>query len=291
MLLSLVNKKKRWLRWLIGISLIPVFVFKFLFGTLVGVLFSSWMLYLALPHLTGIEPWGNRQLLLWVDELGNDAKIGLVSSLVTVLGFFVALHTAMHSWQRQTAATMRIAAADSIDRVIAEVNALLLQIQLFTEATAREVARVRERKLPPEGESILSVLSEDVVTFRANRQRLLQLEQELIALPSRYSVLFLPLSGMQAALEAVEEQVGAITKQVWLSAPAGGTSSPSHRKDLVELIDPTKYKALSEACEAARDEIAGLQGGLRGALLSPIVEFNAVAVGRVVRQMFRPKDD
>lgn len=291
MLLSTAAQRKTWIRWLIGLSLVPIFVLKLLFGTLLGVLLVSLALYASLPHLMGTEPWGGAQLAVWFDELGIEAKVGLASSLVTVLGFFIALQTTMHSWQRQTAATMRMAAADSIDRVITEVSGIILQVQLFTEATANEVARVREGMIPPEAAPMLSPLSEDVLTFRANRQRLLQLQQELLALPARYAVLFLPLSGMQAALEAVGEQVSVVTKKIWVGAPAGGTEHPEHRRQLVEFADPAKYMELSRACEVAHEEIAGLQGGLRGALFSPLLELNAVSVGRMIRQMFRRTND
>lgn len=291
MLLSLVGERKRWLRRFIGVVIVIIFLFKFIFGSLAGVLALSWLLYVGSPQIIGIEPWNFRELILWFDELGNDAKIGLASSMVTVLGFFIALHTTMHSWQRQTAATMRMSAADAIDQVITELNAILLRISLFTEATAKEVKRVRAHGLSLDANPILSVLSEDVAEFRANRQRLLQLEQEIISLSARYAVLFLPLSGIPAALEAIEENVSTITKTIWVRAPSGGTSHPDHRKHLVDLIDPEKYKELSVACDAARDSIAGLQGGIRGALLSPLLEANIVSLSRIVRQMFqRPED-
>lgn len=291
MLQSLVDGNKWWLRRILGVVLIVVFLLRFLFGTLVGVLLLSWLLYLGLPHVVEIEPLSFRQLMLWFDELSNDAKVGLASSLVTVLGFFIALHTTMHSWQRQTAATMRMAAADAIDKVISDASAVLLRILLFTEAAAREVERVRSQGLQSEDAPVLSVLSEDVIEFRANRQRLLQLEQELIALPARYAVLFLPLSGLPAALEAVEEHVSAVAKKLWVPAPPGGTTHPDHRRHLLERVDPVKYRELSEASNAARDKIAALQGGIRGALLSPVLEANAVSLVRMLRQMFRRADD
>jgi hypothetical protein len=291
MLQSLVDENEWWLRRILGVGLIVIFLLKFVFGTLIGVLLFSWLLYLGLPHITGIEPWSLQQLMLWFDELGNDAKIGMASSLVTVLGFFIALHTTMHSWQRQTAATMRMAAADAIDSVISDTTAILLDISLFTEAAAKEIERVRGKGLPLEASPMLSVLSEDVTKFRANRQRLLQLEQELIALPARYTVLFLPLSGMPAALQAIEAHVSAVTKKLWVPAPAGGTTHPDHRRHLVERVDPVKYKELSEVSDAARDKIAWLQGGIRGALLSPVLEANAVSFSRIVRQMFKRSEN
>jgi hypothetical protein len=292
MLQSLVDHNKLWLRRLLGVGLIVIFLLKFLFGTLIGVLLFSSILYLSLPHITGVEPWSLRQLTLWFDELSNDAKIGMAGSLVTVLGFFIALHTTMQSWKRQTAATMRMAAADAIDNVLSETTAILLRISLFTETTAKEIERVTGQGVPLEAAPLLSVLSDEVTEFRANRQRLLQLEQELIALPARYTVLFLPLSGMHAALEAIEEQVSAVTEMLWVPAPAGGTTHPDHRRHLVERVDLEKYKHLAEASDAARDKISRLQGGIRGALLSPVLEANSVSFGRIVHQMFkRPAKD
>jgi hypothetical protein len=290
MLLSIIDQEKRWLRKLIGVVVLVVFVLKFLFGTVAGSLLLAWLLYATLPYWSGVQPWGLSELLVWFFELSDEAKIGLASSLVTVLGFFIALHTTMHSWRRQTATGLRMSAADNIDRVISEVNAVILQIQLFAETTAREVRQVRDQHLSLEASPILSVLSEEVQTFRANRQRLLQLQQDSIDLSARYSVLFLPLSGMEGALEAINQNIAAVTKLVWIPAPAGGTDHPEHRRQLMAQVDPEKYQGLADACETAHDRIAGVQGGLRGALMSPILEFNAVALGRVLRLVFRRRD-
>jgi hypothetical protein len=250
MFLSSAAQKIRWVRWLIAFSLIPIFIFKFLFGTLIGVLLISWGLYAALPYLTGTEPWVAGQLLVWIDNLGNDAKIGLVTSLITVLGFFIAAQTSMRSWQKQTAATMRMTAGDSIDQVITEINSIILRIQIFTETLANEVGRVRVQGFTAQNASVLSALSEDVVTFRVNRQRFLQLQQELIALPSRYAMLLLPLIGTSPTLHAIAEQVRAVAEKVWVAAPVGGIEHPEHKRLLMESVDPVKYIELSKTCNS-----------------------------------------
>lgn len=286
MLRSLFDENKWWLRQILGVGLIVSLILKTLFGTLIGVLLLSSLLYLGLPHIAGIEPWSIRQLVLWLDDLGNDAKIGLASSLVTVLGFFIALHTTMHSWQRQTAATMRMVAADAIDIVISDVTEVLLSISLFTQSAANAIEEVRSHGLSPDAAPILSLLSEDVTEFRSNRQRLLQLHQQLIALPARYTVIFLPVSGVLTYLEAIEEHVCVVTTKVWVAAPAGGTTHPDHRRHLLERVDSVKYRELSEVSDAARDKIVVLQARIRSALLSPVFEANATSFGRVIRQMF-----
>lgn len=287
MLHYLIDGKSLWLRRTLGLALIVIFVARLAFGTLIGIFFLSWILYIGLPYFTSIEPWDLKQLVLWFDELGNDAKVGLASSLVTVLGFFIALHITMLSWRRQTSATMRMAAADAIDAVISEVNEILLRIALFTEAAAKETLSTRDQGLPPESVTMLSVLSEQITEFRANRQRLLQLEQEVIALPPRHAILFLPLSGIEAALDAVAQNLSTVTQKVFVQAPTGGTGHPDHRRHFFDLVDPVKYKELAEASITARDNIATIQGGIRGALWSPMLEINSVSFGRIVRHMFK----
>ena len=264
-----------------------VFVLKFLFGTVIGSLFLAWLLYTTAPYWSGVQPWNLSEFLFWFSQLSNEAKIGLASSLVTVLGFFIALHTTMHSWRRQTASELRMSAADNIYRVISEVNAVILQVQLFAETTAREVLQVRVQNLSLDASPILSVLSEEVLVFRANRQRLLKLQQEAIDLAARYSVLFLPIWGMEGALDAINQNIAAVTKVLWIPAPVGGTDHPEHRTQLMAQVDPEMYQELADACEKARNQIAGLQGGLCGTLMSPIMELNAVALSRILRQIFK----
>jgi hypothetical protein len=207
------------------------------------------------------------------------------------LGFFVAVGLAMRSWHKQTAASMRMAAADSIDRVVSETNAIILQIQLFAEALAREVSRVHTGEVALQAARVLSPLADDVTVFRSNRQRLLQLEQEILALPSRYATLFLPLSGAAPSLDAIAEHVGTVAKVLWVSAPAGGTAHPDHRRILVETVAPAEYEQLAQICDTAHDAIAGLHAWLRTALLSPVLELNAMAFLRMARTLFRKADD
>lgn len=287
MLISIIDQNNRILRKLIGVAILVVFVLKFLFGTIIGSLIFAWLLYATLPYWSGVQPWGLSEVLLWFSQLSNEAQIGLASSLVTVLGFFIALHTTMHSWRRQTASELRMSAADNIYRVISEVNTVILHVQLFAETTAREVQQIRAQNLSLDASPMLSVLSEEVLMFRANRERLIKLQQETIDLPARYSVLLLSLWGMEGALEAINQNIAAVTKVLWIPAPVGGTDHPEHRKQLMEQVDPEKYQELANACEKARNKIAGLQGGLRGTLMSPILELNAVALSRILRQIFK----
>lgn len=287
MLISIIDQEKRVLRKIIGIAVLVAFVLKFLFGTIVGSLFLAWLLYATTPYWSGVQPWGLSELLFWFSQLSNEAQIGLASSLVTVLGFLIALHTTMHSWRRQKASELRMSAADNIYRVISEVNSVILHVQLFAETTAREVQQVRAQNLSLDASPILSVLCEEILMFRANRQRLLKLQQEAIDLAARYSVLFLPLWGMEGALDAINQNIAAVTKVLWIPAPVGGTDHPEHRKQLMAQVDPEKYQELADVCEKARSQIAGLQGGLSGTLMSPIIELNAVALSRILRQIFK----
>ena len=143
MILYLADQKKQWLRKIVGIAIAVVFILKFLFGTLVGVLLLVSLLYYYSFYWLGVHPWTFGQLIFWFFELSDEAKIGLTSSLVTVFGFFIALHSTMHSWRQQTATASRMSAADDIDQIISEVGSKILQVQLFSERTAHEVLRIR----------------------------------------------------------------------------------------------------------------------------------------------------
>ncbi len=279
------------LKRIVGFALLLAYPVKLLTGTPIGLLLTSAAVYSATPFFTTVQPWSLAQLIMWFDDLGVEAKVGIASSMVTVLGFFVALQTTMHSWQKQTTASMRIAAADSIDRVVGEIDGIILKMWMFSEALAREVSRVRAEGLSPGAVSILSPLSEDLAEFRVQRQRLLQLEQELLALPARYALLFVPLSDVPSALDSIAHEVATVTKRVWAPAPAGGTESPDHRRVLVQSVDTAKFADLARACESAHKAIAGHHGAARGVLLGPVFEMNPRAFVRTLRVLFGMRED
>lgn len=229
------------------------------------------------------------ELALWFSGLSDEVKASVGGSLVTILGFFIALQTAMVSWKKQTAIALRMSAADNLDRLCADVTATILRMQLFIERAASEISRIRQAGTPLEDEVILTLLSEDVPSFRRDREQLGRLSQEFSNVNARYSVLFMPLTGAEEVLSAIDEQIDSVLKVMWVPVPAGGTG-PNHRRQLLDRSDPAAYQRLADACEQAQDQIAALHGGLRGALTSAIIEMNLVALQRTLRSCFRRRD-
>jgi hypothetical protein len=277
-------------RRLIGIWVVLAFVLRALFGTLLGNLLLSIALYVLARPLLSIEPWSSTQLVLWIDSLSSEAKVGLATSLVTIAGFLVALRTSMQLWQRQTAANMRFAAAAKVDSLLNEISACLLRTQIFCEPVAREVRPLKTDPWATTEATTLTALLEPLERFAVDRKRILELQSQLFTLAAEHSVLMMPIPGAERTFERLEEQVGAVTEKLWVKTPSLGAAHPGHRKEFVDVVDPDSYEALASQCEISIASIAGTQGALRGYFHGQVVEWNLVSLKRIVQACFSTKD-
>lgn len=275
------------LKGIFGLFFVVAYFVKFLVNSHYGWLLSSIGFYLAAPLLMNVQPWTFGQLILWFDGISVEAKVGVASSLVTVLGFFVALQTTMHSWHKQTAVLMRMTAAESIDRVISEANSIIIRIGVFSENLEKEVLKMRAQQNFPQEKSILPLMANDISEFEVNRKRLLQLEQEIIAFSSRYVNFFVSTLDVPDALEKIPEQVRRVMEVIWINIPIGDKDDIFYWEVLVRNVDVDKLGELSRRCYVAHEEISVLNAAARGIIFAPIVEMNWLTVLRTLRHFFR----
>lgn len=288
---SLAQNPSRATQIAIGCFTLLVWLVKSIFATLLGSLFVSTVLYASSERLLGVQPWDFWQLLLWFDSLDNSSKTAIATSTITLVGFFVALNTTMVTWKKQTAAALRIAAADDIDKTITSLCQVLLSVQLFAEALAKELTHIHSSQFPPASARRLTPLADDAVTFRAQRNRFFELAAEVGQLSTRYVTLFLPLPGAAETLEKISDALDPVRDQIWVQVPPTGSEAPDHRQRLFTQADPDRLAQLAATCEEALDQIHQLKGGLRGGLYSTIVELNIVSTMKLARlTLFPPKE-
>jgi hypothetical protein len=268
-----------------------VWVFRSLFGTLIGSLLVSVAFYAASERVLGLQPWTCLQLLLWFDSLDSSSKTAIATSTLTLVGFFVALNTTMVTWKKQTAAALRIAAADDIDKTITNLCQVLLSVQLFAEALAKEVTQIRSSQFPPASARRLTPLADDAVAFRDQRNRFFELAAEVNRLSTRYVTLFLPLPGAAETLEKISEALDPVRKQIWVQVPPTGSEAPDHRERLFSRADPDLLAKLAVTCDNVLDQVHQLKGGLRGGLYSTIVELNIFSAATLARLALFPRKE
>ncbi len=100
---------------LLQIYLALEFIFRFLVGSLYGILILLIILYFALPYFTDIQPYSFDELLLFVMNLDPQYKVAILTSLITVVGFLIAFQTATTTWKQQMHTNLSLQAANDID--------------------------------------------------------------------------------------------------------------------------------------------------------------------------------
>ena len=125
--------------------------YRLLFGTLLGVLFTSIIFYILAAHYFLSSPFTASELLAWFATLSAEAKAAIATTLMTVVGFVAAFWAASAAWKKQIELQVRTDAAEFVRQrfaaAIYEVDnlAALVSTLLDSVGEARAIQNPDER--------------------------------------------------------------------------------------------------------------------------------------------------
>jgi hypothetical protein len=274
-----------------SIAALLYYLYRILFGTVTGVFLISIGIYQTADTIFGIKVWDLATLALWFDNLDKETRTAIATSLITVLGFFIALHTTMAAWRKQTETALRLTAGEQIDVALVDLNRTLLDIQIYSQATADELKRISEQKHQPTLAVKLTPLAEDAALFAENRTRALNQISEVGRMASKYAILFLPVPGAKEALDELDDDLDTIRSAIWVHVPILDTSKPGHREEFFNRVEQSAMRDLGEVCCAAQDAVIKVQNVVKGGIITPIFELNMTAVLKLLRGAFAKQDE
>lgn len=251
---------------------------RFLFGTVFGSLLSALALYWAMSTFGESRPFTADQLAIWFSDLPIESKTSIAASLLTVLGFVIAFHTATVYWKEQTRTTLRIAAAEEIEHFFDEVARRTVDAQIYADSVISETTKAHASGFNPESVAAIDRLIANAPAFLELRQRLTAMSVEVHRIPGKHYSLLLSLGGAVTALEDCAGAFSEIAAAMWVHVPVVAPQHPNRTAAFVYEIDLQKWRNLSACCERNYSFISGLVAAIRGSLLTPIAEFNFAAL-------------
>lgn len=272
-------------RLLLTGGLLVVYLLRTLLGTLLGLLLLSALLYLSSPFLFSIKPWTHYQLLIWFEELGIEAKVGVASSIVTILGFFIAMYTAMRSWREQLAAATRFAAGERIDQVVGEASSIILWLQLHIQAHVGIPAPENNRGIQVPRTFASPHVSMNATEYREKCWRLLDLEQEISGLLSRYAVPLFGVTMFPRSLQVIQKEIGTVTALIRAEGSAEEQESQESRRNGQHPSSGVTVSKFVNVCQSALSSIAVERGAFNGSIHGLLLELNLITVPRMLRML------
>jgi len=254
------------------------FLWKWINTSLWGLFILSTILYLFAESFGLPKPYNFSQLMAWVVGLPSDHKFTLVSSLLTILGFLIAFHIATKNWKDQMNATLRLEVANDIENFFDEVTRHLIDISLYAKSLSKAVDTLRKSENRAEIDFLTSHYAENASDIVATRTRLMALSREVYRLEARYSLILSATWGARSELRRATEAFEKIVPYLWIRTPTYSDDDPNPKRTFFTQVDSKQCDELVRVYEENFDIINGMSGGVRGNLLSKIIEPNAATI-------------
>jgi hypothetical protein len=258
---------------------LPVFlVLRFLIGTVWGVFLLSALLYWMLWLVGDSKPLTPGQLLLWIDGLPTESKTAVITSLLTVLGFLVAFHTATLNWKAEALAQLKAHVAGEIELFFTEASRLTIDAKIYVHSLIEAVNSVQAEGPTFDAMFKIQRTLEQLPKFLATRDRLSAMSVEVHSIAGRHYSLLSTVWGATKVLEDSAAAFSEITKKMWVPLPNILDGHPDPVAEYLRQINVSECSAFVACCEQNYGFINGATGGLRGSLLAPLVGVNFSSV-------------
>lgn len=258
---------------------VPLFLLvRFFVGTILGALTLSVVMYWAMWTIGEPKPFTPAQLALWIDGLPIESKTAVVTSILTVLGFLIAFHTATANWKAEAVAQLKATVASEIEQFFNEAARLSTDAEIYVRSLIEAVNLIRTQGPTPEATFKIQRSIAQASSFLATRDRLSTMSVEVHRIAGRHSVVLSTVWGATKALEDCATRFDRITRQMWIQVPCISANHPDLIGQFVAHVNVTECASFIECYEQNSEFINAATGGVRGALLGPLVGLNLSSI-------------
>lgn len=244
---------------------------RILFGTYAGTLLVSIVIYQTARQL-GLDVFGPQELALWVDGLNESAKETILASGLTILGFAIAFSVATRSWKDQMYAQVRLQVSTEFDAFLAPLSRALTEMGVFADQVVESYAELQSVSMDDfDSRFIVRYNREQYQNFIEARNVVSRASSEVHTLIGRNYAVLATGWGILEMANTTTALITEVSERMWVHFPIVDDRSPSHKDEYMDGIDIEKWRGLSQLLDDNPNKIAGLCGGIRGALGSVVV--------------------
>lgn len=247
---------------------------RFLFGSAFGALILVGSIYVALLWYGTTSPFGFQELMLWIDDLSPEYKVGLSSAIVTIAGFVIAFHTATVNWRNQLRAQLKAQAAGEIESFFAAVTSRMNEVSFYAESIIDAVNDIQKGCSFSNAGFHVAYLQRQAPKFMTAREQLSQASVEIHRLLGKnYNLITSVWGALESSLSATDV-LKDVASAMWIRVPIVNLDDPNHVQHFVNQANVSECLKLIETCNDNYEKLSGLSGGVHGALMAPIIDLN-----------------
>lgn len=248
-----------------------VLLLRFLVGSIFGIFICSILLYISMSTYGETNPFTLMQLVLWIDGLSEESKTSVITSVLTVVGFLIAFHSAAINWKAEALANLKSRAADDIETFFAEASNLTTDAAIYAKSLIEAVNKVQQQGATQEATFAVQWTLDQRKKFLTTRDRLSSMSVEVHRILGRNFTVLSTVHGAVKSLEECAEAFSEVTQNMWIHVPSIETNQPDQIAHFVDQVNVAEYSKFISICEKNSAFIGGIVGGVRGMLLTPII--------------------
>lgn len=264
----------KWMAFILA-YLMPASLFlRYLITSVEGTFLLAVSLYWLTPLLSDVRPWTAGELLMWIDDLPVEAKTGIFTSLLTVVGFLVAFRSATEAWKRQALGEIKLRIAAELDAFSREADNLLTGMKIDAEHMLDAAKSYRVQGPTNEQNHATTWAIERGDQFKISRQRIATMSAEIHRIVGSNFAVLASVPGASNWMDQYVEALISIRKKMWIFIPQVPDDPKIRSAYYADKVKVEAYEEFIACCEGQLSVMAGLIGGIKGALLHAVIPAN-----------------
>lgn len=274
----------KWLmRWLLLMS-IAEYIWRTLFGSLLGILVLALSTYAWMSNFSETRPFTPAELAIWISESSTATKTAVATSLLTIVGFLAAFYSSTNSWRTQEKMRLQMRAGEEIDNFFSEAHSAITSTVLYVRSLRDTLELLRTSDEVEEARFKLDYVLGKTSKFLENRERLSSMSVDVHRLAGRYHVLLSQTWALDKALTDAINGLSEIATDVWVNAPEFSSDEPNKRELFLRFVNMEQCEKYLESCHRHQVAISALIGGVSGVLAAPIVGSNLATLMDIIKR-------
>lgn len=249
-------------------------IYRYLFGTVWGVLFLAIMMYYNSEFLLGTTPISFNELCLLLFSLSETMKAAIVSSLITIIGFIVAYATASSNWKAQLQGTLKSEASFECVNFFDNTQKKVMDCFLYAESLKATIEKIQAGK--PKEELLFHTKydREKTKEFIANREAVVLAGINSHTFLAKYNPIIVNTNGVAANLNLAISALSQISDDIWFNVPYEVSDSEKQISSFMKQVDITSLNKFIATVNVNKKALSFHPGAVAGILMDPVVKTN-----------------
>ncbi|MDX1748693.1 MAG: hypothetical protein R3271_00070 [Methylophaga sp.] len=259
---------------LFKILVLFAYIIHFFISNLYGVFALCLLLYFSSNTIGLGQPYSANELILWLDNLPDDFKTTVFSSLLTIVGFLIVFSIGLYQQKQHFISQMKIEAASTIEDFFNEASRRATDIEIYAHYLLKVTSVISEGTDQDLIDFHMYNLENETNKFIHAREILKSKSIEVHRFQGKYSLILASSWGVIKQLDKAINALQNITEAMWIPTPVIYSDTSNKVDVFMHHINIEKCQNFIDVFEENYSMMNSTTGGLRGRLLAPITGMN-----------------